>query len=184
MYFSVIDLQPDRLAAAITITTGRHRAVARYHEFERIEGISLPGSSGSRRVVVVSQAKLPHASGAARKPGMHLGGSDHAAVKLCGSCRNARPSDAFRGETTDTPSALTMADTGPHAALLLTQLAAALAGFLDSHAFLQVVTDPECWEGCKMGFILIASTNPHKAWLRHGFRPGRRRLRPVRGPAA
>jgi len=42
------------------------------------------------------------------------------------------------------PSALAMTDTGPHAALLLTQLAAALARFLDSHAFLPVVTDPEC----------------------------------------
>ena len=41
------------------------------------------------------------------------------------------------------PLALTMADTGPHAAFLLSQLAAALAGFLDSHAFLQVVTDPD-----------------------------------------
>lgn len=82
------------------------------------------------------------------------------------------------------PSALTMADTGPHAAFLLSQLAAALAGFLDSHAFLQVVTDPQCREGCKMGFLLIASTNPHQAWLRHGFWPCRRRLRPARGPAA
>ena len=76
---------------------------------------------------------------------MHLGGSDHAAVKLCGSCRNARPGDAFPGETADMPSTLTMADTGPHPSLLLTQLAAALARFLDSHAFLQVVTAPECF---------------------------------------
>jgi hypothetical protein len=52
MYRSVIDLQPDRLAAAITITTGRHRAAARYQEFARIEGISSPGSSGSRPIVV------------------------------------------------------------------------------------------------------------------------------------
>jgi len=101
---------------------------------------------------------------------MHLGGSDHAAVKLCGSCGNARPVDAFRGETADTRSALAMADAGSHATLLLTQLAAALAGFLDSHAFLQVVTDPEYEEGCKMGFLVIASTNPHHAWLWHGFR--------------
>jgi hypothetical protein len=184
MYFSVIDLQPERLAAAATITTGRHRAAARYQEFARIEGISLPGSSSSRRVVVASQAKLPHARGAARKPGMQLGGSDHAAVKLCGSCRNARPDDAFRGETADMPSALSVADAGSHASLLLTQLAAALAGFLDSHAFLQVVTDPESEEGCKMGFLVIASTNPHQAWLRHSFRSCRRRLRPGRGPAA
>ena len=82
------------------------------------------------------------------------------------------------------PSALSMADAGSHAALLLTQLAAALAGFLDSHAFLQVVTDPESREGCKMGFLVIASTNPHHAWLRHGFRSCHRQLRPGRGPAA
>jgi hypothetical protein len=37
MYFSVMDLQPDSPAAAITITTGRHRAEARRHEFARIE---------------------------------------------------------------------------------------------------------------------------------------------------
>jgi hypothetical protein len=37
MYFSVSDLQPERLAAATTNATGRHRAAARYHEFERIE---------------------------------------------------------------------------------------------------------------------------------------------------
>jgi hypothetical protein len=76
---------------------------------------------------------------------MHLGGSDHAAVKLCGSCRNARHGDALPGETADRPLALTVSDAGSHAALLLTQLAATLARFLDSHAFLQVVTAPEYW---------------------------------------
>ena len=45
MYFSVTDLQPDRLAAASTITTGRHRAAARHHELARIESISFPGVS-------------------------------------------------------------------------------------------------------------------------------------------
>ena len=48
----------------------------------------------------------------------------------------------LHAKTAPMRSALTMADTGPHAAFLLSQLAAALAGFLDSHAFLQVVTDP------------------------------------------
>ena len=76
---------------------------------------------------------------------MNRGGSNHVAVKLCGSCRNARHGDALCGETADMPSTLTMADTGPHPSLLLTQLAATLARFLDSHAFLQVVTAPECF---------------------------------------
>jgi len=44
------------------------------------------------------------------------------------------------------PSTLAMADTGPHPAFLLPQFAAALARFLDSHAVLQSVTDPVCWE--------------------------------------
>ena len=35
-----------------------------------------------------------------------------------------------------------------------------------------------------MVFLVIASTNPHQAWLRHGFRPFSRWLRPDRGPAA
>jgi hypothetical protein len=46
-------------------------------------------------------------------------------------------------ELTKGSSALAMADPGPHPPFFLPQLAAALARFLDSHAFLQVVTSPE-----------------------------------------
>jgi hypothetical protein len=67
MYFSVIDLQPDRLAAAITITTGRHRAAARHHELARIESISFPGAIASGGSSPRGQAKLPHARCAASK---------------------------------------------------------------------------------------------------------------------
>jgi hypothetical protein len=46
-------------------------------------------------------------------------------------------------ELGDGHSALAMANAGPHPAFFLPQLATALARFLDSHAFLQVVTGPE-----------------------------------------
>jgi hypothetical protein len=66
-----------------------------------------------------------------------LGWSDSVAVKLCGSCRE---------KATRSLSTLAMADPGAHPTFFLSQFAAALARFLDSHAVLQSVTDPDCWE--------------------------------------
>ena len=76
MYFSVIDLQPDRLAAAITITTGRHRAAARHHELARIESISFPGSVASGRVVAARPSKTTPCPMRGKQKRMHLGRFD------------------------------------------------------------------------------------------------------------
>jgi len=144
MYFSVTDLQPDRLAAASTNTTGRHRAAARHHELARIESISFPGSVASGRVVAARPSKTTPCPMRGKQKRMHLGRVDRCSREAVRIVPKGATSPGLQAQTAPVPSALTMADTGPHASFLLSQLAAALAGFLDSHAFLQVVTDPEC----------------------------------------